>query len=126
MACMADTALCLVGFAVFMAVLYFGGVEFRADKIALGIYGGAFAGVFLLYRLVYCFAEADSFGLQFSRLKLLNFDGQEPTRRQRFTRIGGGVVSLISAGMGLFWTAVDEERLSWHDHISQTFPTPRG
>jgi hypothetical protein len=34
------------------------------------------------------------------------------------------VLSLISAGLGLVWALVDEENLTWHDHISKTFPTP--
>jgi hypothetical protein len=25
----------------------------------------------------------------------------------------------------LFWALVDEENLTWHDHISKTFPTVR-
>ena len=35
------------------------------------------------------------------------------------------VQSLLSAcpGLGLVWALVDEENLTWHDHISKTFPT---
>ncbi len=124
-ACLADTALCGAGFGVFLATLYLTGVPLLTGKAALLTYSSAFLGVFLLYRLIYCFVQADSIGLQFSGLRLLNFDGQQPSQHQRLLRIGGGVVSVISAGMGLAWTAVDEERLSWHDHISETFPTPR-
>jgi hypothetical protein len=34
-------------------------------------------------------------------------------------------VSFIAAGIGLLWALVDEERLTWHDYMSKTFPTPR-
>ena len=30
----------------------------------------------------------------------------------------------IFGGLGLVWALVDEENLTWHDHISKTFPTP--
>jgi len=28
------------------------------------------------------------------------------------------VLSMASAGLGLVWALVDEENLTWHDHIS--------
>jgi hypothetical protein len=55
---------------------------------------------------------------------LVNFDGQKPTQRQRFQRLASGFLSLFAAGLGLLWALVDEETLTWHDHISRTFPTP--
>ena len=30
-----------------------------------------------------------------------------------------------SAGLGLLWSLADEESLTWHDHMSKTFPTIR-
>ncbi len=33
-------------------------------------------------------------------------------------------LSLMAGGIGLLWGLVDEETLTWHDHISKTFPTP--
>src|SRR6202041_3046551 len=33
-------------------------------------------------------------------------------------------VFFLSGGLGLVWALVDEENLTWHDHISKTFPTP--
>jgi hypothetical protein len=26
-------------------------------------------------------------------------------------------------GLGMFWALMDEEGLTWHDHMSRTFPT---
>jgi uncharacterized RDD family membrane protein YckC len=54
---------------------------------------------------------------------VVNFDGHRPSRRQRFYRLAGGAVGVVAAGMGLLWAIFDEERLTWHDHISKTFPT---
>ena len=37
----------------------------------------------------------------------------------------GACVSVIAVGIGFAWALVDEERLTWHDYISKTFPSPR-
>jgi hypothetical protein len=55
----------------------------------------------------------------------LNFDGMPPTRNQRIVRVAAGCLSLLAGGLGLLWAAADEETLSWHDHMSKTFLTPR-
>jgi len=57
-------------------------------------------------------------------MRLVNFDGRPPNRAQRMRRMAAGVLSMLSAGLGLIWVLVDEENLAWHDHISKTFPTP--
>jgi uncharacterized RDD family membrane protein YckC len=77
------------------------------------------------YRIVCCIGNMDTPGLQWSGLALLNFDGFRPTRKARFYRLGGGIVSGLSAGIGLLWSLLDEERLTWHDYMSGTFPTRR-
>ena len=40
-------------------------------------------------------------------------------------RMAGGLLSVISVGLGLLWAVFDEDRLTWHDHVSRTFPTIR-
>jgi hypothetical protein len=55
----------------------------------------------------------------------VDFDGRRPDREQRGVRQVAGLLSLLSAGLGLVWALVDEEKLTWHDHISKTFPTPK-
>jgi hypothetical protein len=39
-------------------------------------------------------------------------------------RLASGALSFCAAGLGFLWALVDEETLTWHDHISRTFPTP--
>jgi len=93
------------------------------SPVLLGCYG---AGALLIaagYKLLYCYAGVATLGQQGARLHIVSFDGQAPTRQQRMIRMASGWVSLASAGMGILWALVDQERLSWHDHISQTFLT---
>jgi len=84
----------------------------------------AIAGlVALFYRFLFCIGNGDTPGMRFAGLRLVDFDGRVPDRERRGMRQIAGVLSLISAGLGLVWALVDEESLTWHDHISKTFPT---
>ena len=124
MAAILDTSLAVLAVALFAATLHFAGEQIAFTKATIPVYTLAAALITVFYRLLFCIAEADTPGMRWTGLQLLNFDGHTPTRRQRLVRLGGGLVSFISAGLGLLWALVDEERLTWHDHISQTFPTP--
>ena len=39
-------------------------------------------------------------------------------------RVAWGVFSVLPLGLGLLWALVDQERLTWHDLLSKTFPSP--
>jgi uncharacterized RDD family membrane protein YckC len=98
---------------------------------ALGSYSANFFGGLavlfaIAYKLTWAFAGRDSAGLAWCHLKLLDFDGVRPSRRKRLERLGWSCISILPAGLGLIWALVDQEKLSWHDHSSQTFVTDRG
>ncbi|MEJ7605353.1 MAG: RDD family protein [Bryobacteraceae bacterium] len=120
-----DFGLALLGVALFAATFWFGGAPVALNKVTIPIYLGCMALIGLLYRLLFWAGNNDTVGLQMTGLLLLNFDGRRPTRKQRLYRIGGGLISVIATGLGLVWALFDEERLTWHDYISKTFPTPR-
>lgn len=77
----------------------------------------------LSYKLMWALVGAESPGLRWTQLRLLTWDGSEPTREDRLRRLAWGCVSVLPAGLGLIWALVDEETLSWHDHSSKTFLT---
>ena len=76
------------------------------------------------YKFLWLLAEKDSPGMKWVNLRLVDFDNRPPTRSQRAWRLGGACLSVASAGLGLIWALADEEKLTWHDHLSKTFPTP--
>jgi uncharacterized RDD family membrane protein YckC len=120
-----DLLIPLFGFATFLSAVHYTGGKIPLDKQALPMLGGAALLIVLYYRVVCCLGNMDTPGVQWAGLRLLDFDGRIPTRRSRFYRLAGGMVSIISAGIGLLWALADEERLTWHDHMSRTFPTTR-
>ncbi len=59
-------------------------------------------------------------GMRPWRLQVTTPDGTPPTRRQLWLRFSVGTVSLLLGGLGLWWTLIDRQRLSWHDRASGT------
>jgi len=124
-AAVVDTVIPMFGFVIFLAAFWYTAKGLILVPRAIPFYVVAFALLIVFYRLLFCFGNADTPGLRCAGLRLLNFDGRHPGRPQRFYRTVGGLVSAVSLGMGLVWSLFDEEHLTWHDHMSRTFPTRR-
>ncbi len=118
-----DTSMVLIGLGIFLLIFFLGGDlvinrETAPFLIAVG------AVIALFYRSLWYFGNGDTPGMRFAGLQLVDFDGRRPDREQRGMRQVAGLLSFLAAGLGLVWALVDEENLTWHDHISKTFPTP--
>lgn len=118
-----DGSLVLMGVAVFLTIFFLSGGQVALDRQALSFMLGVTVVIALFYRALWCLANGDSPGMRFAGLRLVDFDGRRPDREQRGIRQIASLLSLLSAGLGLVWALVDEENLTWHDHISKTFPT---
>jgi hypothetical protein len=55
-----------------------------------------------------------------AQLELCTFEGKATTMFDRQTRAAASGLSAFSIGLGYAWALVDEDRLGWHDRISQT------
>ena len=124
MAAAADASIVLMALAIFGIIFRLAGGAFVLDAKTAPIFLAAAGCVVVFYRVLWCLANGDSAGQRWTHLRLVNFDGQRPTRTQRFYRLASALLSFLAAGIGLLWSLVDEETLTWHDHISKTFPTP--
>jgi uncharacterized RDD family membrane protein YckC len=113
----------LAGAAIIAGIYLFKGGEIQFGRGALVTLAALGAVVTALYRTLWCLADGDSPGMQFAGLRLVDFDGRRPNRRQRAIRQIASLLSLCAAGVGIAWALVDDEGLTWHDHISKTFPT---
>lgn len=80
----------------------------------------------LTYHSLFLAMRGETPGMRFAGLRLVDFDGRKTSEAQLHMRILGAFVSVLPAGLGLLWALVDEESLTWQDHISHTFPTPSG
>jgi uncharacterized RDD family membrane protein YckC len=124
MAATVDSSMIAIAVGLFLAIFYLSGGHIVFTRQSVLLFVGVVAAIVFLYRLLWCLGDGDTLGMQSVGLRLVNFDGRPPDRDQRTFRLAASVLSLVSAGLGLVWALVDEENLTWHDHISKTFPTP--
>ncbi len=118
-----DGLLVAAALAVAAGLLWYEGASISHDKHALPFVVLAVVTVPLLYKMLWTAAGRDTLGMQCARIRLVDFDGNPPSQNRRYQRLFGSVLSFLAAGVGLVWALVDEDKLTWHDHISGTFPT---
>jgi uncharacterized RDD family membrane protein YckC len=121
-----DAGLIAIGCAFVAIALAYAGSAFSLDKHVVPFLALAFLTVPLAYKLLWTFAGRDTVGTRCAGLRLVDFDGNPPSHTRRYHRLFGSVLSLLAAGVGLIWCLVDEDCLTWHDHISGTFLTIAG
>ena len=124
MAAAFDLSMVIIAVALFLLVFYLAGGRLVLNVHTAPLCAGMAAVFYLLYELLWCLADTDSAGMRWARLKLVDFEGGAPVRDQRLFRVGAAGLSVLAAGLGILWALVDEESLTWHDHISKTYPTP--
>ncbi len=124
-AAVADSLIVMAGLGCFLLTFYVMGGRIGPASRAAPAWGAVAVTLVLFYRIYWCVLGRESAGMRYFGLRLLNFDGYQPEPRQRAARLVAACVSVLAAGLGLLWALVDEEKLTWHDHISKTFPTVR-
>ena len=118
-----DASLILIALSVFILTFHFSGGTVNLQRLpAFGIAGVV---LWIFYQALFCFANGDTPGTAWAGLRDITFEGRRPTREQRAFRLLATCVSLFAAGLGVLWALVDEEKLTWFDHMSKTFTTPR-
>jgi uncharacterized RDD family membrane protein YckC len=112
-----------LGVALAAAVVYARGGELVLSGRTLLPYTGAVLSLALFYELFWCLLARETAGMRSMGLRVLTFDGQRPAVGQYLVRFVVTCLSVAAAGIGLIWSLIDDETLTWHDHISKTFPT---
>jgi uncharacterized RDD family membrane protein YckC len=110
---------CGFGVTLFKAL----GGQLVLDRHATPFFVLAILTVPLFYKLLWTLAGRDTTGMRKAGLQLVDFDGNPPSQARRYQRLCGTLLSFLAAGIGMIWALVDEDGLTWHDHISSTFPT---
>ena len=59
-------------------------------------------------------------GLRAWHLRVQRDDGKPLSLRDALRRFGWATLSLLPAGLGLWWSLIDREGLAWHDRKSRT------
>lgn len=75
----------------------------------------------LVYHAVSLLTLRATPGMLYAGIGICTFDDEEPTHAQLRDRLVATLVSLLPMGLGLAWSAFDENHLSWHDRLSRTY-----
>jgi uncharacterized RDD family membrane protein YckC len=118
-----DSAIVGLAGGIVAALFAFAGVRIPLQKSMLPFLAAAVITIPLFYKLLWTCMGRDSIGMQRAGLQLVDFDGRLPSQARRYQRLLGSLLSVLAAGVGIVWAVVDEDGLTWHDHISSTFPT---
>jgi uncharacterized RDD family membrane protein YckC len=120
MAMAVDGGLILAGFFV-AAIMLSSSVQPLSPRAAevLAVLGVAFAG--LAYNALFLGLGVSTPGMRYAGIALSTFDDEVPTRAQLRRRLGAMALSLAPVALGLVWSVFDEDHLSWHDRISETY-----
>src|SRR5262249_19891342 len=108
-----DLSLVVLGYVLCLGSYCLMGGALPSNRLGVVVFGTAFLLIALFYGLLWALANTVTPGMMWTRLKLTNFDGQEPELRQRLLRYFGTCLSVATCGCGLMWALVDEESLSW-------------
>jgi uncharacterized RDD family membrane protein YckC len=118
-----DACIVFGGLLLFLGIHRLLAGELVLDRVGALAYTAVYLLLFAFYKLLAALKSDRSPGLRLLGLRILHFDGRPPNRRQRVLRVLASFGSVLPAGIGLFWALMDEERLTFHDHISETFIT---
>jgi len=120
-----DGGMIFIGFGAFLFTFHLMGGMFHLNRQTIPFFIGVFGTLALFYSMLWIWSGRETLGMRWTKLRLIDFDGLPAARRERILRIAGACLSCCAGGVGLLWALVDEEKLTWHDHISKTFPTPQ-
>jgi len=120
-----DAMLILLASGVFFGLFAVLGGQVSIARRDLLIYLLAAYSLSVLYLGLFTLLGGRTPGMQHHHLRVVSFEGKPLGRTQALWRAFGYVVSTGSLLLGFFWALADERRLTWHDHISQSFLTDR-
>jgi len=122
-----DCCAVLAAFLVFVAGVVLTASHFAPGGLHMSLPTAALAAAATLvvlgfaYQLLF-FTLADATpGMRYARIGLCSFSDDNPTRAEMRRRIFALVLSAAPMGLGLLWSFLDDDRLSWHDRISRMY-----
>jgi len=120
-AALVDGACLLFAYGGFLALFGSLGGQFTFSKMSAAVYSIAFAIVYLQYFLLFTVFGGTTPGMMLRGLQVVDFSGQTPSPRKLLLRATGYILSAGTFFLGFLWAMWDEDELTWHDRISQTY-----
>ncbi len=74
-----------------------------------------------LYQALFLTLAKATPGMMYAEISLCTFEDEMPTAAQLRGRLFALLLSLLPVGLGVVWAVFDDDNLSWHDRLSQTY-----
>jgi uncharacterized RDD family membrane protein YckC len=120
-----DSLLVLTAFAAFAYIFFRITAIIPPPQQAAGVSVSLIALFWIAYQYFLIVYAGITPGLKAARLYLSRFDGTAVPKRIRHWRVLASVLSGLSLALGYAWCFLDEDRLCWHDRITQTYMAPK-
>ena len=108
----------------FLALFGSLGGHFTLSKLSATVCFFTFAFVYLQYFGLFTIFGGSTPGMMVAGLQVASFTSDVPTPRQYLLRAAGYVLSAGTCFLGFLWVLWDEDGLTWHDRLSQTYLAP--
>jgi uncharacterized RDD family membrane protein YckC len=112
-----------LAFAYGAFLMLFGslGGHFTLSKLSATVYFFTFAFVYVQYFGLFTVFGGTTPGMMIRGLQVASFSADTPAPRQYLLRAAGYMLSAGTLFLGFFWALWDEDGLTWHDRISNTY-----
>ena len=112
-----------LAFAYGAFLMLFGslGGHFAVSKLSATVYFFTFAFVYVQYFGLFTVFGGTTPGMMIRGLQVASFSADVPAPRQYLLRAAGYMLSAGTLFLGFFWALWDEDGLTWHDRISNTY-----
>jgi uncharacterized RDD family membrane protein YckC len=124
-AALLDGSMIFLGLGVFVGIFEIFGGPFVWTRESVTIWLAAAGLIAMFYGFIWTLCGRETAGMNWTNLRVINFNGFPPDGKTRAVRLIGCWLSYCSGTIGILWALMDEEGLTWHDHMSKTFPTIR-
>jgi len=118
-----DSGFLVITYGGFLLMFSSLGNPLTFGKVEAGVYAAALFLICGLYFTLFTAFGASTPGMLLRDLHFVSFDGSSPSPRQMLWRSFGYLVSSAAGLLGFAWALWDEDHLTWHDRISQTYIT---
>jgi len=122
-ALLVDAACLAFAYGGFLGLFGSLGGHFTVSKLSAAVCFFTFTFVYLQYFGLFTIFGGSTPGMMLCGLQVASVTGDAPTPRQFLLRAAGYVLSAGTCFLGFLWVAWDEDGLTWHDRLSQTYLT---
>jgi len=116
-----DVACLAFAYGAFLALFGSLGGHFTLSKLSATVCFFTFAFVYLQYFGLFTIFGGSTPGMMVSGIQVASFTGDVPTPRQYVLRALGYILSAGTCFLGFLWVLWDEDGLTWHDRLSDTY-----